>query len=84
MFAAGTAVAATGYSKALGDDATTVSESSALSTTTPLPDPPTLLGPPQPSTRVAVPSGAITAIPGRGNNIAHSVDDCVDADAVGP
>lgn len=37
MFAAGTAVAATGYSKALGDDATTVSESSALSTTTPLP-----------------------------------------------
>lgn len=83
MLAAGTAVAATGCSKALGADTPLASESSALSTTTPLPAPPTLLGPPQPSTRVAVPAGAITAIPGRGNNIALTVDDGADADVVG-
>jgi peptidoglycan/xylan/chitin deacetylase (PgdA/CDA1 family) len=84
MLAAGTAAAATGCSRAYGGDTV---PSDSLSSLTPPPPPsppvPALLGPPALSARVPVPAGALTAIPGQGNNIALTVDDGADADVIG-
>ncbi|MFB7859865.1 polysaccharide deacetylase family protein [Rhodococcus qingshengii] len=84
MLAAGTAVAATGCSRAYGGDAVPLDSPQLLTPTAPPPPPPapTLLGPPPVSARVAVPAGALTAIPGQGNNVALTVDDGADADVI--
>lgn len=85
MLAAGTVVAATGCSRAYGGDAISLDTPSIPDAPVASPHPPAsaLPGPPQPSSRVPVPRGALTAIPGEGNNIALTVDDGADADVIG-
>lgn len=86
MLAAGTAVAVAGCSRAHGEVMTLADgvSSPPLATTPPVPPArPALLGPPPMSARVPVPDGAITAIPGQGNNIALTVDDGANAEVLG-
>lgn len=83
ILAAGATAAVTGCSKAYGGDTVTLSESVAPAHPAPAQAPPSLLGPPPRATRIVVPPGALTAIPGPGNNIALTVDDGADADVVG-
>lgn len=75
MLAAGTAVAVSGCSRAYGGDSVPPDSLSSLAPPSPpSPPAPALLGPPALSARVPVPAGALTAIPGQGNNIALTSD----------
>jgi peptidoglycan/xylan/chitin deacetylase (PgdA/CDA1 family) len=85
ILAAGTSVTLAGCSRAYGGGAVALDESATPTSppVAPADASPALVGPPPSASRVPVPSGALTAIPGQGNNIALTVDDGANADVVG-
>ncbi|WP_258195487.1 polysaccharide deacetylase family protein [Rhodococcus sp. OK519] len=82
VLAAGAASLTTGCTIAHGEEIAV--PSSAVPAPPPPPPAPFLLSGPPPSTaRVALPPGAVSAIPGPGSNVALTVDDGTSADVVG-
>lgn len=87
--AAGAASLTSACTIARGDETGTsdaAASASSASSAPPAPTttaPPLLPGPPPSSSRVPVPPGALTAIPGPGTNIALTVDDGTSTDVVG-
>ncbi len=79
MLAAGTAAALAGCSTAHS----TVQENLAVGAAPPAPPGPPPLPPPPAGPKLSVPAGAMTALPGPGNNLALTVDDGASPEVVG-
>ncbi|MCA1005510.1 polysaccharide deacetylase family protein [Rhodococcus hoagii] len=82
VLAAGAASLTTGCTIAHGEEIAVPSPATPAPPPSP-PAPPLLPGPPPLAARVAVPPGALSAIPGPGSSIALTVDDGTSADVVG-